>query len=220
MSAFPNVRFIKSANAPDQFVPETGGEVAIAGRSNSGKSSAINLITQRHGLARTSKAPGQTQLVNFFELEANRRLVDLPGYGFAKVPRAMQDHWGRLLSQYFAERQSLKGLFIVMDVRRPLGEKDIQMMELVAGRGLPVHLMLTKCDKVSRNEALPTLRRIQAETAGRATAQLFSALSKEGVDEARKVLRAMYAAPATREAEKKMPGGDTAGPVIDGRGIG
>ena len=220
MSAFPNVRFIKSANAPDQFVPETGGEVAIAGRSNSGKSSAINLITQRHGLARTSKAPGQTQLVNFFELEANRRLVDLPGYGFAKVPRAMQDHWGRLLTQYFAERQSLKGLFIVMDVRRPLGEKDIQMMELVAGRGLPVHLMLTKCDKISRNEALPTLRRIQAETAGRATAQLFSALSKEGVDEARKVLRTMYSAPLAREAEKKMPGGDTAGPVIDGRGIG
>jgi GTP-binding protein len=94
------------------------------------------------------------------------------------------------------------------------------MMELVAGRGLPVHLMLTKCDKISRNEALPTLRRIQAETAGRATAQLFSALSKEGVDEARKVLRTMYTAPATREAEKKMPGGDAAGPVIDGRGIG
>jgi GTP-binding protein len=101
-----------------------------------------------------------------------------------------------------------------------LGEKDIQMMELVAGRGLPVHLMLTKCDKISRNEALPTLRRIQAETAGRATAQLFSALSKEGVDEARKVLRTMYSAPVAREAEKKMPGGDTAGPVIDGRRIG
>ena len=194
MSAFPNVRFLKSANAPDQFVPETGGEVAIAGRSNSGKSSAINLITQRHGLARTSKTPGQTQLVNFFELEPGRRLVDLPGYGFAKVPREMQDHWGRLLSSYFMERQTLKGLFIVMDVRRPLGEKDVQMMELVAARGLPVHLLLTKADKVGRNEALPTLRRTQAAAGGRATAQLFSALSKEGVDEARKTLRAMFAA--------------------------
>lgn len=194
MSAFPNVRFLKSANAPEQFVPETGGEVAIAGRSNSGKSSAINLITQRHGLARTSKTPGQTQLVNFFELEPGRRLVDLPGYGFAKVPREMQDHWGRLLSRYFMERQTLKGLFIVMDVRRPLGEKDIQMMDLVAARGLPVHLLLTKADKVGRNDALPTLRRTQAAAAGRATAQLFSALSKEGVDEARKTLRAMFAA--------------------------
>jgi GTP-binding protein len=193
MSAFPNVRFLKSANAPDQFVAETGGEVAIAGRSNSGKSSAINLVTQRHGLARTSKTPGQTQLVNFFELEPGRRLVDLPGYGFAKVPREMQDHWGRLLSRYFLERQTLKGLFIVMDVRRPLGDKDIRMMDLVAGRGLPVHLLLTKADKVGRNEALPTLRRVQSAVAGRATAQLFSALSKEGVDEARRALRAMFA---------------------------
>ena len=194
MSAFPDVRFLKSANAPDQFVPETGGEVAIAGRSNSGKSSAINLITQRHGLARTSKTPGQTQLVNFFELEPGRRLVDLPGYGFAKVPREMQDHWGRLLARYFAERQTLRGLFIVMDVRRPLGDKDLQMMDLVAGRGLPVHLLLTKADKVGRNEALPTLRKTRDAVAGRATAQLFSALSKEGVDEARKTLRAMFAA--------------------------
>ncbi len=193
MSAFPNVRFLKSANAPEQFVAETGGEVAIAGRSNSGKSSAINLVTQRHGLARTSKTPGQTQLVNFFELEPGRRLVDLPGYGFAKVPREMQDHWGRLLSRYFLERQTLKGLFIVMDVRRPLGDKDIRMMDLVAGRGLPVHLLLTKADKVGRNEALPTLRRVQSAVAGRATAQLFSALSKEGVDEARRALRAMFA---------------------------
>ncbi len=195
MSAFPNVRFIKSANAPDQFVPETGGEVAIAGRSNSGKSSAINLITQRHGLARTSKTPGQTQLVNFFELEPERRLVDLPGYGFAKVPRELQDHWGRLLTIYFANRATLKGLFIVMDIRRPLGEKDEQMMALVSARGLPVHLLLTKADKVSRNEALPTLRRICAATEGRATAQLFSALTKEGVDEARKRLRSMFSAP-------------------------
>jgi GTP-binding protein len=195
MSAFPNVRFLKSANAPEQFVQDIGGEVAIAGRSNSGKSSAINLITQRHGLARTSKTPGQTQLVNFFELEANRRLVDLPGYGFAKVPREMQDHWGRLLTAYFATRESLKGLFIVLDLRRGLGEKDEQMMSVVAARGLPVHLLLTKCDKVGSNERLTTLRRTRAAIEGRATAQLFSALSKEGVDEARKALRGMFASP-------------------------
>ena len=133
--------------------------------------------------------------MNFFELEPERRLVDLPGYGFAKVPRELQDHWGRLLTIYFANRATLKGLFIVMDIRRPLGEKDEQMMALVSARGLPVHLLLTKADKVSRNEALPTLRRICAATEGRATAQLFSALTKEGVDEARKRLRSMFSAP-------------------------
>jgi GTP-binding protein len=191
MSVYPHAAFIKSANAPDQFVPDQGAEVAIAGRSNSGKSSAINAITQRHTLARTSKAPGQTQLINFFELKANCRLVDLPGYGFAKVPRKLQDHWGRLLTTYFSERESLRGLFIVMDIRRPLSDQDWQMLEFAASRQRRVHLLLTKADKVGRNEAAMALRRVRAAVQERATAQLFSATSKEGVDLARKHLEDM-----------------------------
>ena len=112
MSAFPHARYLKGAHEPSQFVPDLGREVAFAGRSNSGKSSAINAITQRHGLAKTSKTPGLTQLINFFELEPQRRLVDLPGYGFAKVPRALREHWRGLLDTYFRERNSLAALFL------------------------------------------------------------------------------------------------------------
>ena len=134
MSAFPHACYLRGAHTPAQFVPDVGSEVVFAGRSNSGKSSAINAITQRRALARTSKTPGQTQLVNFFELEPQRRLVDLPGYGFAKVPRALQQHWKGLLEAYFEGRESLTGLVIVMDARRPLGPQDWQMLEYARAR--------------------------------------------------------------------------------------
>jgi len=189
MSAFPHARYLKGAHEPQQFVEDTGAEVCFAGRSNSGKSSAINALTQRNGLARTSKTPGQTQLINFFELEPDRRLVDLPGYGFAKVPRPLQDHWKRLLEEYFTTRESLTGLFIVMDARRPLGEQDWQMLEFARARGRAVHLLLTKADKLNRSEAATTLARARRETKGMATAQLFSSTARTGVDEARKQLR-------------------------------
>ena len=189
MSAFPHARYLLGAHEPTQFVPDSGAEVAIAGRSNSGKSSAINALTQRHALARTSKTPGQTQLINFFELEVGRRLVDLPGYGFAQVPRPLQEHWKRLLEAYFGGRESLTGLMIVMDARRPLADQDWQMLEYARDRGRLVHLLLTKADKLNRSDAASTLARVRREVAGAATAQLFSSTAKTGVDEARRCLR-------------------------------
>jgi len=128
MSQYPEARFITSANAPNQFVEDSGVEVAVAGRSNAGKSSAINIIVNRRQFARTSKTPGRTQLVNFFSLRDEQRLVDLPGYGFARVSDAMRDHWGELLSDYFRIRQSLKGLLMIVDIRRKLKDYDRQMM--------------------------------------------------------------------------------------------
>ncbi|MCZ8130116.1 MAG: ribosome biogenesis GTP-binding protein YihA/YsxC [Steroidobacteraceae bacterium] len=189
MSAFPHAKYLLGAHEPHQFVPDEGAEVAFAGRSNSGKSSAINAVTQRHSLARTSRTPGQTQLVNFFELEPGRRLVDLPGYGFAKVPPKLQKHWERLLGQYFGERESLRALFVIMDVRHPLTDHDWRMIEYARTRGRGLHLLLTKADKVSRGAGMATLAQVRREVGGTATAQLFSALDKTGVDEARRVLK-------------------------------
>ncbi len=189
MSAYPHARYLKGAHDPSQFVPDTGREVAFAGRSNSGKSSAINAITQRHGLAKTSKTPGLTQLVNFFELAPGQRLVDLPGYGFAKVPRPVREHWRGLMDRYFRERGSLAALFLVMDVRRPLSDTDLQMLAFARACGRRAHLLLTKADKLSRSAGLATLARVRREVGEQATAQLFSATHRTGIDEARRALR-------------------------------
>ncbi|MBS0375895.1 MAG: YihA family ribosome biogenesis GTP-binding protein [Proteobacteria bacterium] len=189
MSAFPHARYLKGAHEPSQFVQDIGREVAFAGRSNSGKSSAINAITQRHGLAKTSKTPGQTQLVNFFELAANQRLVDLPGYGFAQVPRPVREHWRGLMDRYFRERESLAALFLVTDVRRGLSEADEQMLAFARACGRGAHVLLTKADKLSRGEGLATLARVRREVGDGVSAQLFSATQKTGVDEARRMLR-------------------------------
>jgi len=193
MAVYPNVRFLKSAHEASQFCEDFGAEVAFAGRSNSGKSSAINAIVQRRDLARTSRTPGRTQLVNFFELAPGERLVDLPGYGYAQVPPEMREHWRRLMDAYFGARTSLAGLFIVMDARRPLAETDWRMIELARSRACPVHVLLSKADKLGRNEARATLQRTRAELGEAAGAQLFSALNKEGVDQARAVLGRMLA---------------------------
>ncbi len=186
MAQFPNAEFLTSAWQPRQFPTDTGAEVAFAGRSNAGKSSALNAITGRKDLARTSKTPGRTQLINFFTLDADRRLADLPGYGYAKVPEQMKRHWQELLTRYVEARASLVGLVIVMDARRPLTDFDLQMLDWTQAHGLPTHLLLTKADKLSRNEAAATQRRVKASLAEGDTAQLFSAVSKLGVDEARK----------------------------------
>lgn len=191
MTAYPNVRFLKSAHEPAQFCEDFGAEVAFAGRSNSGKSSAINAIVRRRDLARTSKTPGRTQLVNFFEIAPGQRLVDLPGYGYAQVPPAMREHWRKLMDGYFSSRSSLAGLFIVMDGRRPLTDTDWQMIEMAAARGCPVHVLLSKSDKLRRNEARETLRRVSAEIGEAGQAQLFSAVSGEGFDQARSALKRM-----------------------------
>jgi GTP-binding protein len=193
MSAYPNARFLKSAHDPGDFCEDFGVEVAFSGRSNSGKSSAINVILHRRDLARTSKTPGRTQLVNFFELNPGQRLVDLPGYGYAKVPPSMRQHWRQLMDAYFGARVSLAGLFIVMDARRPLAETDWRMIETAAARDCRVHVLLSKSDKLNRNEARDTLGRARAELGQAATAQLFSAVSRDGVDEARRFLKSMLA---------------------------
>lgn len=189
MSLFPHVKFMLGAHQPNQFPEDAGSEVAIAGRSNAGKSSAINAIVARQNLARSSKTPGRTQQINFFELTPGQRLVDLPGYGFAKVPVNVQRHWESLLNNYFAHRVSLKGVMVVMDARHPLTAVDQQMLELASSRGLPVHVLLTKSDKLSRSESLKTLAQVRKALGETATAQLFSATAKTGADEARDVLK-------------------------------
>ena len=147
--SFKQARFITSAFDLSQLLPDTGAEVAFAGRSNSGKSSAINCLTRQKGLCKTSKTPGRTQLINFFELDQDRRLVDLPGYGFAKVSKQMRNHWDRVLTTFLLERQALKGLVIVVDIRRGIGDLDRALIDMIAG-SLPLHILLTKSDKLSR----------------------------------------------------------------------
>jgi GTP-binding protein len=196
MSAYPIAQFLTSANSPVQFVPDEGSEVAFAGRSNSGKSSAINAILGRRGLARTSKTPGRTQLVNFFSVGEHARVTDLPGYGYARVPEAVRQHWGKLMDAYFRRRRSLAGLFIVMDARRPLTEFDQGMLGWAAEAGCPVHILLTKADKLSRGAGAAALLRVRKAVGDAATAQLFSALKGTGVEAAREVLDTLLARPA------------------------
>jgi len=196
MSHYPDAQFITSANATKQFVPDTGVEVAVAGRSNAGKSSAINVIVNRRQFARTSKTPGRTRLVNFFNLRDGQRLVDLPGYGFARVSDAMRDHWGELLSDYFRVRQSLKGLLLIVDIRRKLKDYDLQMMAFAVEVDLPVHILLTKADKLKKGQAATALLEVKKEVDGRATVQQFSALSRAGEDEAREMLERFLGADA------------------------
>lgn len=186
--AFNNTHFIKGAHTLAQCLPDTGMEVAVAGRSNSGKSSALNVITGVNRLARTSKQPGRTQQINFFEIAEQRYLVDLPGYGYAKVPPRLRQHWEQTLSGYFETRQSLVGLIVIMDVRHPMKDLDQQLIGWVADIGIPIHCLLTKSDKLSKNAAssalLKTRRQLAAE-GEHMSVQLFSALDRRGVDEAR-----------------------------------
>lgn len=191
MSQYPDARFLTSANRARQFVPDEGVEVAVAGRSNAGKSSAINVIVGRRGFARVSKTPGRTRLVNFFALAAGRRLVDLPGYGYARVAAATQEHWGALIQSYFETRRSLAGLLLVVDARRGLGEFDQRMLALAESVASPVHVLLTKADKLKRGQAARALSEARQLLGDAASAQLFSALKATGVDEARERLAAL-----------------------------
>ncbi|MBM0103941.1 YihA family ribosome biogenesis GTP-binding protein [Steroidobacter sp. S1-65] len=193
MPQFPSVEFLTSSWQPRQFPADVGAEVAFAGRSNAGKSSALNAITGRKDLARTSKTPGRTQLINFFALNEQQRLADLPGYGYAKVPEKMRDHWRQLMERYVETRASLGGVVIVMDSRHPLTEFDWQMLEWTGAQNLPVHLLLTKADKLGRGESMATLKKVRSTVGEGVTAQLFSAVSKAGVDEARKEVLKMLA---------------------------
>jgi GTP-binding protein len=205
MSAYPGAHFLTSANKPAQFVPDEGAEIAFAGRSNAGKSSAINAILGRRGLARTSKIPGRTQLVNFFDLGGGRRVTDLPGYGYARVPEAVRRHWGKLMDAYFLQRQSLAGLFIVMDVRRPLTDFDQGMLDWAHQAGCPVHILLTKADKLSRGAGTAALLAVRKAVGDTATVQLFSALKGTGVETAREVLKRLLAGAESAGANADNP---------------
>lgn len=180
-------RFINSVNEFGKLLPDTGREAAFAGRSNAGKSSSLNLLTGQRQLARVSKTPGRTQMINFFEVEPDRYLVDLPGYGYARVPEAMRRHWGMLLERYLGERQALRGLLLLMDIRHPLTSLDQRMLGCCVARGLPTHILLTKADKLSRGAAQSALQQVRKALRTdypQATVQLFSAITRHGVEEA------------------------------------
>jgi GTP-binding protein len=189
MSTYPNVKFLTSAAEAHQLAPDSGREIAFAGRSNSGKSTAINAITQRVGLARVSRTPGRTQLINFFEVAPERRLVDLPGYGYAKVPERIRLHWLQLMQHYFNVRESLVGLILIVDSRRGLSAEDAGMLEWILARDRVAHVLLTKADKLNQRDANRVLRETKDACSDTAvTAQLFSAHAKRGLDEVREVM--------------------------------
>lgn len=194
MPSFESATFLKSAQRLDQCPPDEGAEVAFVGRSNAGKSSAINRLTRNGKLARTSKTPGRTQLLNFFELDEWRRLVDLPGYGYAKVSERVKQEWQAHLTHYLQERQCLRGLVLLADVRLPLQEFDLNMLQWAGEAGLPVHLLLTKADKLKHGAAKNSLLKCQAQLKKSGLSegnsiQLFSATSGKGLEELQIKLR-------------------------------
>jgi len=188
---YARVEFGGSIARLNQLPADDGREVAFAGRSNAGKSSALNAITGRRGLARTSKTPGRTQLINLFELGEGKRLVDLPGYGFARVPEATRRNWERLLARYLSTRRSLRGIVLIMDIRREVTDLDWRLLELLAPTGAALHVLLTKADKLKRGQAarsLESVRRTLEQAGVEASLQLFSAQTGQGIDDAHEVL--------------------------------
>ena len=190
---YHQAQFLLSALQLKDAPPDIGYEIAFAGRSNAGKSSAINVITNQNSLARTSKTPGRTQMLNFFTLDDSHRFVDLPGYGYAKVPEAVQKSWGKAMEIYLEKRESLRGVFILMDIRHPLTKFDWQMIEWCGHCNLPLHIALTKADKLSRGAARGTLQKVEATLKRElsekdSSLQLFSAPSRLGIDEAHALL--------------------------------
>jgi GTP-binding protein len=188
---YRSAHYTVSATQLSQLPPDLGYEVAFAGRSNAGKSSAINTITGIKALARISKTPGRTQMINFFHLDDERALVDLPGYGYAKVPEKMKLKWQATLSKYLETRQSLRGLMLMMDIRHPLKNFDLQMLGWAKQAELPIHILLTKSDKLGRGaggNALQQVRKELKEAELEASVQLFSSLNHQGRDEAIQVL--------------------------------
>lgn len=188
---YHQAKFLLSAAKLSQLPDDSGYEVAFAGRSNAGKSSAINVLTNNQQLARTSKTPGRTQLLNFFTLDSNHRLVDLPGYGYAKVSKQTKQQWDALLDDYLRSRQSLVGLILLMDCRHPMKEFDIQIVKWCAAAQLRLHILLTKSDKLKRGAASDSLRCVKSQLnrlMPEASVQLFSALKRSGTDQLVSVL--------------------------------
>lgn len=188
---YHKTRFLLSTLDFAKDIHDEGSEVAFVGRSNAGKSSALNTLTNQRTLARTSKTPGRTRQLVFFQVDAERRLVDLPGYGYAKAPSQIQERWRRALEDYFKQRQCLKGVFLIMDIRHPLTEFDQRMIERCDYYQRPMHLLLTKADKLNYGSAKNTLLKVQkalAEYSQSLSCQLFSATKKIGIDQAHAVL--------------------------------
>lgn len=186
LSNYQKAHFLLSVANKRQLPADEGIEIAFAGRSNAGKSSVLNTLTQQKQLARTSKTPGRTQLINLFAIDDQRRLVDLPGYGYAKVPEAIKMRWYKTLNDYFDTRQCLAGVVLIMDIRHPLKQFDLDMLDWSGHHQLPVHILLNKADKLSRNQAMQSLSSVKKAiggTPGQITIQTFSALKHSGLDE-------------------------------------
>ena len=196
MNLFQNAKFFTTVNHLKDL-PDTPAEIAFVGRSNAGKSSAINTLTNHVRLAYVSKTPGRTQHINFFELENGNFMVDLPGYGYAQVPEAIRAHWVKLLGDYLQQRRQLIGLILIMDSRHPLKALDIQMLDFFHITGRPVHILLSKADKLSKNDQIKTLAAVKKSLKSytdrqKISVQLFSSLKKQGMDEVNQVVGSWF----------------------------
>lgn len=208
MNLFQNAKFFTTVNHLKDL-PDTPAEIAFVGRSNAGKSSAINTLTNHVRLAYVSKTPGRTQHINFFELENGNFMVDLPGYGYAQVPEAIRAHWVKLLGDYLQQRRQLIGLILIMDSRHPLKALDIQMLDFFHITGRPVHILLSKADKLSKNDQIKTLAAVKKSLKPyterqKISVQLFSSLKKQGMDEVNQVVGSWF--DAYREEIENLAG--------------
>ncbi|HFC8838001.1 TPA: ribosome biogenesis GTP-binding protein YihA/YsxC [Neisseria subflava] len=208
MNLFQNAKFFTTVNHLKDL-PDTPAEIAFVGRSNAGKSSAINTLTNHVRLAYVSKTPGRTQHINFFELENGNFMVDLPGYGYAQVPEAIRAHWVKLLGDYLQQRRQLIGLILIMDSRHPLKALDIQMLDFFHITGRPVHILLSKADKLSKNDQIKTLAAVKKSLRPyterqKISVQLFSSLKKQGMDEVNQVVDSWF--DAHREEIENLAG--------------
>ncbi|MBI2318626.1 MAG: YihA family ribosome biogenesis GTP-binding protein [Betaproteobacteria bacterium] len=208
MSLFRRAIFFKSAVQARDLPAHSRCEVAFAGRSNAGKSSALNVLAGRSRLAFVSKTPGRTQGINYYSLGEDRFLVDLPGYGYARLAKRERKPWGKLLGEYLRSRSALAGLVLVLDCRRALTELDWNLLEFFHPTGKPMHALLSKADKLSRTEALAVLRAVRRDLGSRSplwSAQLFSSLKRTGIEEATEVISAWFGAARTAPARAKKP---------------
>jgi GTP-binding protein len=204
MSQFPNIRFLLSAASEEQFPEDVGTEVLFAGRSNSGKSSAINTTLVRNGLARASKTPGRTRLLNFFEIEAGRRILDLPGYGYAEASPVEKKQWIALI-QKLPKRACISGLFLIVDIRRGIKDQDEQLLNWADASGWPIHVLLTKADKLNQRDRSAALKEAEEILGEGVTVQVFSATDKIGVQAAQKRLVQLLNPPAPPSTNESTP---------------
>lgn len=211
MPLFQHATYAASVATLDDPLPESAGEIAFAGRSNAGKSSAINTLATRRRLAFVSKLPGRTQMINFFALGEGRFLVDLPGYGYASVPGSIRSKWDKVLGNYLQGRSELKGMALMMDIRHPMTDLDLRMMEFMQPTGVPIHVLLTKADKLARTEAVARLRSVREALALLSpdySAQLFSSLKRQGIEEAESVFARWLSMPLQPSAALASEPGD------------